>query len=219
MTLPTRREIIGLMPGILGGLYLLSDFLFMGIRWVWAESKRVILPKGTRKESLIGKNPADLDTRNLEITPLEDFGTMGLTDHTVNLDSWRLEVTGRVKTPLSLTYSQLIQLPSMERRVLLICPGFFANHGQWKGISIKELLRRAGVEDGTTHVAIRGPKGTSERGARYPIEDILAEKVFLAYQVNGERLPERHGFPLRLVAEDYYGSDWVKYVYKVIAEA
>ncbi|RPJ09258.1 MAG: hypothetical protein EHM36_04490 [Deltaproteobacteria bacterium] len=29
---------------------------------------------------------------------------------------------------------------------------------------------------------------------------------------NGEPLPRKHGFPLRLVFEDAYGSDWVKYV-------
>jgi len=41
--------------------------------------------------------------------------------------------------------------------------------------------------------------------------------VFLAFEVNGEKLPQKHGFPLRIVAEDYYGSDWVKYVYKIEA--
>lgn len=39
--------------------------------------------------------------------------------------------------------------------------------------------------------------------------------MFLAYQVNGETLPVKHGYPLRLVAEGVYGSEWVKYVYKV----
>jgi len=42
-----------------------------------------------------------------------------------------------------------------------------------------------------------------------------SDKVFLAYEVNGKPLPQRHGFPLRAVAEDSFGYDWVKYVYKV----
>jgi sulfoxide reductase catalytic subunit YedY len=50
------------------------------------------------------------------------------------------------------------------------------------------------------------------------MEDILSDKVFLAFGVNGEDLPRKHGFPLRVVAEDYYGYDWVKYVYRVTAE-
>jgi sulfoxide reductase catalytic subunit YedY len=190
----------------------------MGIRWVWAQSKRVLLPKGTPRESLIRENPAHLDTRNLEITPLEDFGTMGLTDHVVDPEGWRLRVTGHVKRPLSLTYAELVGLPSIERKVLLICPGFFANHGHWKGVSIRELLQRAAVERGVTHVTIRGPEGPRARGVRVPMEDILSDKVFLAYQVGGKRLPRKHGFPLRLVAQDYYGFDWIKYVDHVAAE-
>ena len=35
--------------------------------------------------------------------------------------------------------------------------------------------------------------------------------------MNGQSLPQKHGFPLRLVAPDRYGSDWIKYVYKVEA--
>ena len=214
----TRRRLIKLSMSCLVGLAFLSSSLSSGVRWGWAKIKKVILPKGTKRESLIQRNPAELDTRNLEVTPLEDFGTMGLTDYRVALDTWRLEVTGHVKKPLSLNYSQIIGLPSIERKVLLICPGFFANHGTWKGISIEELLRRAEVKGGVTHVTIRGPNGPHEKVVRYPIEDVLSDKVFLTHGVNGEDLPQRHGFPLRVVAEDYYGYDWVKYVYKVTAE-
>ena len=42
-------------------------------------------------------------------------------------------------------------------------------------------------------------------------------RCFWAYQVNGVDLPQKHGFPLRIVAEDYYGDDWVKYVDKIEA--
>jgi sulfoxide reductase catalytic subunit YedY len=214
----TRREFIKLTMRSLAGLGFLLGSSFSGVRRVWAKTKKVILPRGTQRESLVNNNPADLDARNLEVTPLKDFGTMGLTDHEVNLDTWRLEVTGHLKKPLSQDYSQITGLPSIERNVLLICPGFFANHGTWKGISIKELLRMAEAEVGVTHVTIRGPKGPYEKVMRYPIEDVLSDKVFLAYRVNGEDLPRKHGFPLRVVAEDYYGHDWVKCVYEVTAE-
>jgi sulfoxide reductase catalytic subunit YedY len=50
------------------------------------------------------------------------------------------------------------------------------------------------------------------------VEDVLSDRVFLAYGVNGKPLPERHGFPLRLVAEGYYGYDWIKYVYRITAK-
>jgi DMSO/TMAO reductase YedYZ molybdopterin-dependent catalytic subunit len=45
------------------------------------------------------------------------------------------------------------------------------------------------------------------------LEDIMAnDNIFLAHIVNGETLPEKHGFPLRLVAKGKYGYDWVKWV-------
>jgi sulfoxide reductase catalytic subunit YedY len=192
--------------------------LFSMAKWVIAETGRIILPKGTPRESLIDKNPAELDARNLEVTPLENFGTMGLTDHAVRIEQWGFEVDGHVKKPLRLTYEEIKRLPSVERKVLMICPGFFANQGTWKGFSLGALLKLAQAEEGVTHVTVRGPDGKYENSQRYPLEDVLSNKVFLAYEVNGKPLPQRHGFPLRAVAEGYYGYDWVKYVYRVTVE-
>jgi sulfoxide reductase catalytic subunit YedY len=213
-----RRKFLKIGVGFLAGTVLMFGPLFSTVRWVFAKAQKTILPKGTKRESLIQRNPRSLDTRNLETTPLKDFGTMGTTDHKVNLDEWRLEVSGRVKRPISLTYPEILAIPSIEKNVLLICPGFFANHGQWKGISVKVLLERAGMDKDVTHVTFSGPKGGYGKQETFPMEDILGDKVFLAYGVNGEPLPKKHGFPLRVVAEGYYGDDWVKYVYKMTLE-
>jgi DMSO/TMAO reductase YedYZ molybdopterin-dependent catalytic subunit len=182
-----------------------------------AESKTVV-PKETPMEELRGMNPADLDTSNLDLTPLEKFETMGLDDHDVEPDKWRLVVEGQVGQPLSLTYADLVALPPVERTVLMICPGFFANNGKWKGVSVRELMARAENKAEATHITFRGPHGSYEKVLRVPIADINSDKVFLAYEVNGQTLPKKHGFPLRLVAEGYYGYDWVKYVDKVVVE-
>jgi sulfoxide reductase catalytic subunit YedY len=183
----------------------------------YARSQRLILPKGTKMTSLVDKNPADLDTRHLEVIPLKQFETMGLTDHDTDLDTWRLKITGSVQKPLNLSYDQVLELPAIERNVLLICPGFFTNHGKWKGISVFELLRLAHPEFGITHVTFRGPPGRYTKTERFPIAEVAADKIFLAYRVNGQVLPRKHGFPLRVVAEDHYGSEWVKYVHEVEA--
>jgi sulfoxide reductase catalytic subunit YedY len=196
---------------------LFSPF-FSLTRRVHAQMKKIILPKDTPPKDLINKNPAELDTRNLEITPLENFKTMGITDQKTDLQTWRLNVDGHVKVPLGLTYSQIVALPAIEREVLLICPGFFANHGRWKGISMSALLQKAKVTDQGTRVIFRGPEGNYEKTEGFPLKDVLSNKVFLAYAVNGTPLPQKHGFPLRVVAEGYYGYMWVKYVYKMTVE-
>jgi sulfoxide reductase catalytic subunit YedY len=213
-----RREFLKLFMGFFGGSYLLFGPFCSALRWVQAGVQRTILPKGTRRETLVNRDPKSLDTKDLETTPLKDFETMGTSDHEMKLSEWRLEVDGRVKQPLRLTYEEILELPAIEKNILMICPGFFANHGRWKGVSMKGLIERAGVEKDVRHVSFRGPRGPREKVESFPIEDVLTDKVFLAYEVNGETLPKRHGFPVRVVAEDYYGDDWVKYVYKLTIE-
>jgi DMSO/TMAO reductase YedYZ molybdopterin-dependent catalytic subunit len=213
----TRRQFIKFSIKFLAGL---SAFFSTTGKWLakaYAETKRILLPKGTDLSTLSNKNPATLDTRNLEVRPLKDFETMGLDDYKVNLKSWRLMVEGNVDAATKLTYSRILELPSIERKVLLICPGFFANHGSWKGVSLMTVLNLTRMKDDTTHIIVSGPQGSYEKTEKFPIADIRSDKVFLAYQVNGVDLPQKHGFPLRIVAEDYYGNDWVKYVYKIEA--
>ena len=213
----TRRQFFKLAIKLLTGVSLLFSSVGSGLKQAYAQTTRILLPKGTGLSTLINKNPADLDTRNLELLPLQEFQTMGLTDHDVDLKTWRLEIGGNVAAARKLSYTQILELPSIERNVLLICPGVFSNHGRWKGISFLTLLNLTQMKADTTHITVYGPQGPYEKVERFPIEDIRSDKVFLAYAVNGEALPQKHGFPLRIVAEDYYGADWVKYVYKVEA--
>lgn len=213
-----RRQFLKKGATLLGGLLVWMTPLSTVVGKAFAEAKKIILPKGTARETLIDKNPALLDTRNLDPVPLESFGTMGLSDHEVDLHQWRLEVAGRVKNPLRLTLEALKALPPTERNVLLICPGFFANYGTWRGVSVRELLEKARAEEGVTQVTVRGPQGKYSMVKDFKIEDVYSDKIFLAYEVNGKTLPRRHGFPLRLVAEGYYGYDWVKYVHNVTVE-
>ena len=158
-------------------------------------------------------NPAEIDNRNLEIDPLGKFGTMGPTDVDIDLKSYRLRITGAVKQPLSLSYDQILKYPSLTEVVLLICPGFFSNNGRWTGVSLRVLLQEAQVSKEAKYLDIRG---ANEKGIRIPLKDIDPKRILLAYRVNGETLPQKHGFPLRLVYEDAYGYDWVKYVDEIV---
>jgi DMSO/TMAO reductase YedYZ molybdopterin-dependent catalytic subunit len=158
-------------------------------------------------------NPAEIDNRNLEIDPLNQFGTMGPTDVTIDPKVYRLKITGAVNRPLSLSYDQILKFPSLTEAVLLICPGFFANNGRWTGVSFKALLQEAQVKKDAKYLDVKGAYG---KVTRIPLKDLDKKKIFLAYRVNGKPLPQKHGFPLRLVFEDAYGSDWVKYVDEIV---
>lgn len=208
-----------LVAAALSGATLAQDVPASVVGVVMAGAKKIVVPPGTSRDALVEKNPANLDTRDLEVTPLKDFKTMGLEDHEVDLSAWRLRVGGEVGKSIELRYQEVLSLPAIEKKVLLICPGVFVNHGVWKGISVATLLEQAGGRDRVNYVTLRGPRGAYQKSLRVPVDHVRSNKVFLAYTVNGETLPVKHGFPLRVVAEGYYGDDWVKYVDSVEADA
>ena len=183
---------------------------------LWAKTRKRILPKNTDLSLLRNKNPKYLDTRNLEIMQLEAFQTMGDKDAPFEAETWRLEVTGAVQANLALTYAEILTLPSTEKEVLLVCPGVFVNHGRWKGIAIKNLLQRAQPSKNVSKIHIYGLNlGSGDRKETFSFDDVSSGQVFLSYAVNGQPLPRKHGFPLRVVAEGHWGSTWVKYVHKI----
>lgn len=214
--MPTRRQFIGRLIKIITATGLGLAAMGGRIKIAFADIKRRVLGRKTDLNQLVNENPAELDTGQLPVTPREKFETMGLSDHDVSVADWRLAVTGAVKSPVNLKYEEVLQLPTVERNVLLICPGFFAYNGRWKGISIRHLIEKAQTSlIDATHLLVSGPAGSYEKTERFEIAALENDKLFLAYAVNGDTLPLKHGYPLRLVAEDHYGGQWVKYVEKI----
>lgn len=194
----------------------------MALAWpgrLWAAGKHRILPSHLKATDLAQMNPKSIDNRNLAITPLEDFGTMGQTDLAVDPARWRLVIDGAVERPLSLSLTELKARPVLERTVLLICPGVFSFNARWKGLSLGALLRQAEPKGEANRVTIRSVGKQWPKVEHFFLREVLANEVFLAYQVNGRDLPRKHGFPLRVVAGEHYGDDWVKYVARVTVSA
>jgi sulfoxide reductase catalytic subunit YedY len=80
-------------------------------------------------------------------------------------------------------------------------------------VSLKFLIKEAGVKKGAKYIDI---KGAHEKAVRIPLEEAEKKLIILAYRVNGETLPRKHGFPLRLVYDGAYGSEWMKYVNEIV---
>ncbi len=208
----TRRNFLRKTFWVAFAGFFASSSLRSFVSDAWAKAKQ-LLPKGFPKNQLLNMNPAEIDNRNLEIDPLGQFGKMGPTDIAIDLKTYRLKVTGKVERPLLLSYDEILKYPSLTENVLLICPGFFSNNGRWTGIDLKILVQEAQLKKEAQYVDI---KGAQEKNVRIPLTALSQKKIFLAYRVNGETLPQKHGFPLRLVYEDAYGYDWVKYVEEVV---
>jgi DMSO/TMAO reductase YedYZ molybdopterin-dependent catalytic subunit len=130
----------------------------------------------------------------------------------VDLATYRLKVTGMVDHPLSLTYDDIRCMPSVTDNPDLVCPGVFTDYASWTGVSIKYILELAGIQEGATKLILESADGYE---VRLPIETALADENFLAYEVNGNSLPVQHGFPLRAVFPNMWGSYWLKWLVEI----
>ena len=72
-----------------------------------------------------------------------------------------------------------------------------------------ELLEQAGLKDDAAHVLFQCEEGYS---TSLPLSYIKKYRVLLSYEVNGNYLKKRDGFPLRVIAFGKFGYKWAKWV-------
>ena len=162
--------------------------------------------------------------------------------HIPNLDpeNYRLTVGGLVERPLSLSLRELRGMRSHSLAVTLECAGngrtLFdppiegekwdlgaVSTAEWTGVPLVELLERAGVRTDAREALFRGADGGIVDGRPQPIrferslrlDDTQLADALLAYAMNGEPLPIRHGYPLRLVVPGWYAVTSVKWLTEI----
>ena len=175
------------------------------------------------------------------ITPNDAFFVRyHLSDIPLSIDpeAFRLEVKGKVDRALSLSLADLktgfepVELVAVhqcsgnsrgfvEPRVA----GGQLGHGamgnaRWRGVPLKAVLDRAGVQAGSRQVTLNGLDGpalpeTPDFVKALDLDHDRDGEVMIAYAMNGEDLPWLNGFPLRLVVPGYYGTYWVKHLNEI----
>ena len=130
----------------------------------------------------------------------------------IDLESYRLEVTGAVDQPLTLKYDDLRCMPKIEARPTLICPGFFQDIATWAGVPLKHVLELAGVQEGATRIRLIS---ADKYSSSVSLEEALTDNNFLAYEWEGEPIPILHGFPVRAIFPELLGNNWAKWLIKI----
>jgi DMSO/TMAO reductase YedYZ molybdopterin-dependent catalytic subunit len=126
----------------------------------------------------------------------------------VDLETWRLGVTGMVDRPFQLTFDELLALPQVESDITLACVsntvgGDLVGNARWRGVRLTDLLERAGVQAGADQIVGRSVDGWT---GGFPTEAALdGREPLVAVAMNGEPLPRDHGFPARLVVPGLFG--------------
>ncbi len=175
-----------------------------------AARRRFTVPRPGRVQPVPARQPFTVAGLSPYVTPSADFYRIDTarTLPQVDPDEWRLEVTGMVDQPLSITFDELLAMDAVEAAVTLQCVsneigGDLVGNAVWQGVPLQVLLDRAGVDPAATHVVGRS---VDRWTAGFPTELGGDGRVALvAYAMNGELLPVRHGFPARLVVSGLYG--------------
>ncbi|HEV2954017.1 MAG TPA: molybdopterin-dependent oxidoreductase [Candidatus Dormibacteraeota bacterium] len=153
------------------------------------------------------------------LTPVDDFYvvTKNLIDPAVFPAIWRLQLDGAVDNPRAFELAELMALPASVQETTLECisngvgRGLISN-ASWKGIPLADLLSEAAPHQEAVAVAYHGADGylntTSLATARN-------RGGLVAWEMNGQRLPERHGYPLRLLIPSAYGEVSVKWLTRI----
>lgn len=126
----------------------------------------------------------------------------------VSPQSWQLRIHGMVDKPLTLTFAELMKRPMIDHDVTLTCVsenvgGGFIGNARWQGTLLADLLKEAGIQPGATQIVMRDVNGMNLGVATDPVMDGRAS--LLAIGMNGQPLPQEHGFPVRVVIPGLYG--------------
>src|SRR5881394_943673 len=153
------------------------------------------------------------------ITPNDLFYcvTKNVIDLRVNVDLWHLEVNGLVQNPATYRFQDLKGFNQIEQETTLMCisngldAGLISN-AVWKGLLLRDLLDQAGVMANAARVRLHGVDNYTDT---VPLEKAMEPTTLLAYEMNGAPLPDRHGYPMRVIVPGYFGEKNVKWLTRV----
>ncbi|KIZ05991.1 hypothetical protein MNEG_1964 [Monoraphidium neglectum] len=153
----------------------------------------------------------------------------------------RIDISGLVDRPCSMSMDELLTLPSVTLPVTLVCAGnrrkeenmikksigfnwgpCAVSTSYWTGVRLGDLLRHVGVDTSgaAKYVCFRGPLGELPKGSdgsygtsvRLPYALDDSNDVLVAYKQNGRWLTPDHGFPVRMLIPGFIGGRMVKWL-------
>jgi DMSO/TMAO reductase YedYZ molybdopterin-dependent catalytic subunit len=153
------------------------------------------------------------------ITPNDRFYLVSknVVDPLISPAAWRLAVTGLVERPHMYRYEDLLALPAVTQETTLECisndigDGLMSN-ALWKGVPMRHLLAAAQPRQGAVEVLLHAADGYTDT---LPLDKAMDPTTLVVYEMNGIPLPERHGYPARVIVPGLFGKNNVKWVTRI----
>lgn len=144
---------------------------------------------------------------------------------------WRLTIDGLVHRPLTYDLGQLRAMPKKTVEAVHQCCGSPLEptvatrrvvNVRWGGVDLATLLDEAGIDPRANFLWSSGLDGGTFAGEPcdwftkdLPLRRLAAGDVLIAYEVNDEPLPVENGFPARLVVPGFFGTNSVKWLWRL----
>ncbi len=153
------------------------------------------------------------------VTTNEDFYRIdtALNIPQIAADDYSLRIFGMVDREIVLSYQDLLNRPQVEADITMTCVsnevgGRLVGNARWQGVLLAELLAEAGIQAGADQIVGRSYDDYTCGFPTTILED--GRQALLALGMNGDPLPEVHGYPARLVVPGLYGyvsaTKWLK---------
>jgi DMSO/TMAO reductase YedYZ molybdopterin-dependent catalytic subunit len=153
------------------------------------------------------------------IRPDDEFYQVSknVVDPDIARDSWRLDIVGKVETPRVYSFADIAAMPAVEQETTLLCISYGVGSGLcsnaiWKGVPLPTLLAQVKPKPNVTTVLFRAADGYYET---FRFAKAMEPTTLVAYEMNGEPLPRRHGYPLRLIVPGLYGEKNPKWLTRI----
>jgi DMSO/TMAO reductase YedYZ molybdopterin-dependent catalytic subunit len=119
--------------------------------------------------------------------------------------------------PRQFSYTEILALPTVSQYTTLECisntlGGSLMSNARWTGVPLGQLLASVGLQAAAQAVIFRSADNYYES---FPLEVLMAPGVLFAHTMNGAPLPDKHGFPLRLVLPGRYGMKNPKWITRI----
>jgi DMSO/TMAO reductase YedYZ molybdopterin-dependent catalytic subunit len=155
------------------------------------------------------------------VTPNSDFYRIDTSLFPPQVDpaTWHLRIFGRVRSPITIRWNDLLQRPMIQRYVTLACVsnevgGDLISNALWLGTPIKALLDEVQPLPDADQVVQRSVDGWTCGTPTAVLRD--GRDALLAIGMNGQPLPIEHGFPVRMVVPGLYGYvSACKWIYEI----
>ena len=128
----------------------------------------------------------------------------------IDLQTWRLTVSGLVEQEMAWTWEDLLALPQTAVTADFHCVTQWSRFDNaWEGVAFREVMDRIRPLANARYVMVHCYGGYTTNLA---LSVALEEGVLFAHRHDGEPLAHDHGGPLRLVVPQRYGWKSAKWV-------